>query len=368
MSAQGLKDRWTDARLRAQAGWRWWAGELAAAMPTGLRNALSPSAPVVAIDLQDKTVILRRFANGDVREIARLPRADFTAENLRAVLQPYLAMPWFLRDAFALRLPDSMALWRNLSLPLAARRNVASLLNHELERQSPLDRGEVYHDHKILRADRRAGRVEFVWRIARRKAVDDAIAVCRQAGVPLAIVAFASDETPPDGGNFPVESRAALLMRLRKALVPTLLALVFVLGAAALASGYSRNEQAADALTAQVERARVEARIASRLRRDIVNAQQVTGYLVGQKKSLMTARVLAETTRILPNGSWLTELEYQGGEVHIQGLSNSAASLIALFDSSPLFTAAEFRAPLVQAQGPGLERFDLSFKIRKGAL
>jgi len=364
MSAQGLKDRLTDMRLRAQAGWRWWAGELAAAMPDSLRNALAT--PVVSIDLQDKAAILRRFADGGVREIARLPRPEFTPETLRAVLQPYLAKPWFLRDSFALRLPDSMALWRNLSLPLAARRNVASLLNHELERQSPLDRGEVYHDHKIVRVDHRAGRVDFVWRIARRKPVDDALAVCRQAGVPLAVIAFTGDDTPPDGGTFPVEPRAVLAMRLHKALVPALFALVLALGAAVLAGAYARNEAAADTLNAQVEHARGEARIASHLQRDIVEAQQVTSYLVGQKKSVMSARVLAETTRVLPNGSWLTELEIRDGEVHVQGLSNSAASLIALFDASPLFTAAEFRAPLVQAPG-GLERFDLAFKIRKGA-
>jgi general secretion pathway protein L len=367
MSAQGLKDRWTETRAQLHGGWRWWSGEIAAMMPDGIRSALSPGDPVIAIDLEDKAVIVRRFAHGGAEEIARLPRADFTADTLRAVLRPYLSKPWFLRDDFALRIPDATALWRNLSLPLAARRNIASLLNHELERQSPIDRGAVYHDYKIVRVDRAAGRIDLVWRIVRRTSVDAALDICREAGIALAVVAFVGDETPPDGGNFPIDARASMLMRLRKWFVPALTVLVLVLAVAALSSTYSRNQQAADALAAQVDQARVDARITARLQHDIDGGRQFTTFLVGQKKGVMAAGLLAETTRLLPDGSWLTELEYRDGEVRVQGLSNSAASLIAIFDASPLFTAAEFRAPLVQAQAPGLERFDLSFKLRKGA-
>jgi general secretion pathway protein L len=367
MSAQGLRDRWAEARATLHAGWRWWAGEIAAMMPDRLRGALSPGDPVIAIDVEDKDTIVRRFADRGEQEIARLKRADFTPEKLRAVLHPYLSKAWFLRDSFALRIGDSTALWRNLSLPLAARRNIASLLNHELERQSPIDRGAVYHDYKIVGVDRAAGRLDLVWRIVRRNPVDAALETCRQAGVAIAVVAFIGDEMPPDGGNFPVDARASALMRLRKWLVPALMALVLVLAAAALSLAYSREQLAADALAAQVDQARVDARITAHLRRDIDGAQQFTAFLVGQKKSVMTSSLLAETTRLLPDGSWLTDLDYRDGEVRIQGLSNSAASLIAIFDASPLFTDAEFRSPLTQAQGPGLERFDLSFKIRNGA-
>lgn len=366
MSAQGFKDRWTETRAQLHAGWRWWSGEIAAMMPARLRSALSPGDPVIAIDLEAQEVVVRRFAQSGAQEIAHLPRADFTADTLRATLRPYLARSWFLRDDFALRIPDAAALWRNLSLPLAARGNIANLLSHELERQSPIDRNAVYHDYKIVRVDRGAGRIDLIWRIVRRASVDAALDTCREAGVPLAVVAFIGDETPPDGGTFPVDARASALMRRRKWLVPALAALVLLLTAVALSSTYSRNQQAADALAAQVDQARVDARVTARLQHDIDGARLFTTFLVGQKKGVMASSLLAETTRLLPDGSWLTELEYRDGEVRIQGLSNSAASLIAIFDASPLFTAAEFRAPLVQAQGPGLERFDLAFKLRKG--
>jgi hypothetical protein len=50
--------------------------------------------------------------------------------------------------------------------------------------------------------------------------------------------------------------------------------------------------------------------------------------------------------------------------VRIRGLSNSAAALIALFDTSPMFADAQFRAPLMQGPRAGLERFDMSFQLR----
>ncbi len=365
MSANGMKSR--TALTALQAAWQQWRGEIAALVPAGLRSRLTGGVSIVAIDLDGDAVTVRRFSDDGVSEIARLARAEFDAAHLRRVLAPYLSKPWFLRDSFALRLPDAAALRRNLSLPLAARRNIASLLDIELERQSPVDRDEIYHDYRILRIDRTAGRIDLVWRMVRRKSVAPALEICRQAGVDLAVIAFTGDEAPADGGNFPVESGAALLLRLRHWLVRGLLMLILALVVALAAGAYSRNQQALDAFTVRVDQARLAARASLQLQHEIDAARQRTALLLREKQGLTVTRLLAETTRLLPSGSWITGFSYQDGEVHLQGYSNAASSLIALFDASPLFTAAEFRAPLVQGQSPGTEQFDLALKIRKGA-
>jgi general secretion pathway protein L len=365
MSAKGTTSRaWL---IAAQTGWQRWRAEIAALIPAGLRDRLTSGGAVVAIDLEDNAVILRRFADGDVTEIARLPSAAFDAAHLRAALSPYLARPWFLRDSFALRLPDASALKRNLSLPLAARRNIASLLDIELERQSPVDQGEIYHDYRIARTDRPAGRIDIVWRMVRRKSVTPALEICRQAGIDLAVIAFTGDAAPSNGGNFPVEPRAALLLRLRHWLVRGLLLLILALLIAVAAGVYTRNQQALDDFSLRVDQARIAARASLQLQHEIDAARQRTALLLREKQGLSVTRLLAETTRLLPAGSWITGFSYQDGEVRLQGYSNAASSLIALFDASPLFTSAEFRAPLVQGQSPGQEQFDLALKIRKGA-
>jgi general secretion pathway protein L len=363
MSAKGTPSRaWLTA---VQMGWQRWQGEIAALIPAGLRNALTSGGAIIAIDLEDNGIILRRFTDGAVAEIARLPSATFDAAHLRAALSPYLARPWFLRDSFALRLPDATALRRDLSLPLAARRNIASLLDLELERQSPVDRDEIYHDYRILGTI--AGRVDIVWRMVRRRNVLPALEICRQAGVELAVIAFTGDEAPSDGGNFPVVPRAALLLRLRHGLVRGLLLLILALAIAVTAGAYARNQQALDDFSLRVDQARLQARASLQLQHEIDAARQRTALLLREKQGLTVTRLLAETTRLLPAGSWITGFAYQDGEVRLQGYSNAASSLIALFDASPLFASAEFRAPLVQGQSPGTEQFDLALKIRKGA-
>jgi len=266
-----------------------------------------------------------------------------------------------------LRLPDRAALARTLSLPLAARRNIASLLEIELDRQSPLDRNEIYHDYRILRTDRQAKRIDVVWRIVRRASVAPALEMCRKAGIELAGVGFAGDQTRPDGGNFPVISRAALLLHVRERLIAGMIVLIVALLVAVTAGAYLRNAAAADAFSLGVSEARLAAHTSLRLQHEIDASQKRSALLLAERSRLTATRVLAETTRVLPAGSWLTNFTYRGGEVHLRGFSNAASSLIALFDASPLFTAAEFQAPLVQAQNPQQEQFDLVFKIRKGA-
>ncbi len=338
---------------------------IASAIPASLRDTLIGSTPIVAIDLADGGAIIRRFADGDVTEIARLTPDTFGAAGLRAALAAHLSKPWFLRDAVALRLPDTAALRRPLALPLAARRNIDSLLDIELERQSPLDRDAVYHDYRIL--DVTADRIDIVWRIVRRSTVAPALDICTKAGVDLALVAFTSDDAPPDGGNFPVAPRAALLLRLRRWLVRGLLLLILSLLFAVAVGAYARNQQALDDFSGRLDAARHEARASLHLEHEILATRARAAALLHERERLGVTRILAEVTRLLPDGSSLTEFSYRDGEVHLRGISSSASALIAVFDASPLFTAAEFRAPLVQGQVRDQEQFDLAFKLRKEA-
>ncbi|HXL98285.1 MAG TPA: PilN domain-containing protein [Rhizomicrobium sp.] len=364
MSSGGLKYRWDDTWSGFQAGWRWWTAELAAMMPEHWRKALASNDPVIAIDVGDGDVVVRRFAADGAREIAHIPRAQFDAATLRRAVEPFLAQNWMLRDFFVLRIPDALALGRTLSLP-GKGRNLDHILRHELDRQSPIDRDHVYYDFRVLQ--RQTNQVDVFMRITRRDAVDSALAVCRAAGVELAAIAFAGDTQPADGGIFPVDPRASLLMRIRRRLVPGLAALVTVLAIGALVGGYLRNQAAADDLADRVDQARGRAQVIERLHHGIEGALNRSAFLARQKQNLMLVRVLSEVTRVLPNGSWIFDFEYRGGEVRISGFSDSASSLIALFDASPLFTDAQFRAPLMQGSTAGQERFDMSFKIRKGA-
>lgn len=367
MSGEGIRDRWDEFQSRLLAGWRWWLGEILAMVPENFHKALASGDCVIAMDVDDREVVIRRFDDDGAREIARMPRAQFDAAALRRAVEPYLAEPWMLRDFFVLRVPDALALNRTLRLP-GKGRNLDDILRHELDRQSPIDRSQVYYDFRVLKRDRQANQIEVFLRIARRDAIDAACAVCRAAGIELAAIGFMADETPADGGIFPVDPNASLWLRVRRRLVPGLAVLVAVLAIGALTGAYLRNQAAADALADRVEQVRGQAQIIEHLHRGIDGALGRSAFLARQKQNLMLVRLLSEVTRVLPNGSWIFDFECRDGEIRISGFSDSASSLIALFDASPLFGDAQFRAPLMQGSNAGQERFDMSFKIRKGAM
>lgn len=367
MTSPGITSRAAEVLDSLHDAWSWWRSEIVALLPDGVRRLLKSGTSVVVIDFGAEAVYLHRVADGTETLIAQLPRADLDAADLGAALAPEFAKPWFLRGSFVLRLPDKVALTRNLSLPLAARRNIASLLAIELDRQSPLDRAEIYHDYRVLGIDRQARRVDIVWRIVRRASVAPALELCRKAGIELAGVTFEGDQATPDGGNFPIARRALLLFRMRERLIAGMLVFIVALLVAVTAGAYLRNQSAADAFSGRVDEARVAAHASLHLQHEIDASQKRSALLLSERRHLTITRILAETTRVLPTGSWLTDFSSRDDEVHIQGYSNAASSLIALFDASPLFTSAEFRAPLVQAENPGQEQFDLVFKIRKGA-
>ena len=364
MSAEQTVFDLNEIRYGLGSAWRWWTGELATCVPTGLRRLFADNNPVVAIDLGEGEVMLRRFADGGETTLARIPRSGFNAETLKQALASQLSGPKLLRDVFALRIPDDMALERHLQIPASAQRKLAAVLGYEIERQSPVDEKDVYYDYHAQRSG--AKELDVTLRIVRRAPVDEAVAMCRAAGIELAAVAFTSDAAPAEGGTFPIDAPAKRLMTMRRRLVPALLALIALLLIGVLAGYYLRNEAAAEELSGRVAIAQSQSSGIVALRREIEGTRARATLLAQRKHGEMLIGLIAEVTRVLPSQSWLTELQVRDGEVRVQGYSNAAASLISLFDASPLFTDAQFRAPLMQGSAPGQERFDLSFKL-KGA-
>ncbi len=85
--------------------------------------------------------------------------------------------------------------------------------------------------------------------------------------------------------------------------------------------------------------------------------------------------LLEEVTRILPDNTWLQQLEIHGADITMQGNTGSSASLIGLFEQAALLENAHFKSPLVKVQvaeaepkltkaQTGEERFQLAAGIK----
>jgi general secretion pathway protein L len=122
----------------------------------------------------------------------------------------------------------------------------------------------------------------------------------------------------------------------------------------------------ADALAAELATARHEAEESLGLQKAIDAEIQESGFLATRKREApAVSDILFRMTRILPDDSWLTELQFANPDVQITGLAASASTILGLLDQSPGFTNATFRSSVMQDQRSGHEQFNIGVRVQR---
>ncbi|MFG1362504.1 PilN domain-containing protein [Xanthobacter versatilis] len=73
--------------------------------------------------------------------------------------------------------------------------------------------------------------------------------------------------------------------------------------------------------------------------------------------------VLEALSQVLPDDTYVTELQMEGDRVEVTGVSREAAALIRLLEQSRQFAEATFVAPTTRAPGEAGERFQISARV-----
>lgn len=358
----GWAEEATEAMRRA---WAWWFGELASLLPEKLRAKLAKDEVRIVVDFSGEEVRIGRYSANAYEEIAQLlhdvkdrpDEIEVAGEIIRQSLMPDTKL--------VIRLPANVMLKRSLRYPLAARRNLRAILQHELERQSPVDPGEVYFDYRILGRNADLDRLDVELRLVKRTELDGAIALCKALGCEPVEAEFASERGIEEGA-FLIATGAMWGRRLQRLTTAGLVLVLVLLTIGLSFAALGRQGEEVDALAGEVAKARREAAVVMHLEEEVKKARERIDFLGNYKKAPLFTQMLTDVTKTLPDDSWIFEFEFGGKGIRIHGLSNSASNLIALFDNSPAFTNAEFRSPVMQGPAKELERFDMSFDLKGG--
>jgi general secretion pathway protein L len=262
-----------------------------------------------------------------------------------------------------LRIPNGPVLHKTISVPQAARRDLAAFMALEMDRETPFSADEVFWSARVGRRDRAGESFTVTLDVVPRVAIDALIAQAMEAGfVPDVLETLPSSEEPgapsvriaignPTQGDFATVSRS---MRLAAALGAILLLLALALPLTLQALALADVE---DAIAA----AKIAAAPALTARGGEEDEASAALRAAGVDR-IDPLAVLAAVTQAVPDDSSLTQFSLQGRTLTLSGRSRSPPALLAALAAAPLLIDPGFTAPTTRESDTS-EQFTLSATI-----
>ena len=79
-------------------------------------------------------------------------------------------------------------------------------------------------------------------------------------------------------------------------------------------------------------------------------------------------RIISELAELLPDDTWLSQLDIKREHINVNGESAAASQLIGVVEASPYFSSARFVSPVIRSRIGEGERFQLSIAIDHGQI
>jgi general secretion pathway protein L len=293
-------------------------------------------APSIRFELRRRrrTTPLGRLAVNDTSQ--RAPTAVARWRTKRVVLQP----------------DPTSVLERRVVLPLAAERDVASVLGYEMDRLTPFTAEQVFWSATVERRNRTAGRLELSLSLVPKAALLPVIAVLSRIGLTVSAI----EATNRVGVARRIDTLAAASTRRPWQVIVA--AAVGVLAIVAVVTPF---------VTQSLARTRVEARIAAlqprlaeveALRRRIAAGTAGSDVIAAEQARLGDAlQVLATITDLLPDDTVLADLTLRQGKLDISGRSLVAPRLIPAMAADPIVHNPAFVAPVTRTSDGKADTF-----------
>ncbi|HKP67081.1 MAG TPA: PilN domain-containing protein, partial [Casimicrobiaceae bacterium] len=357
----------------------WWARELAALMPSRLRAAVAHrhARPLLAFEGAQATLWRPVTSAGQVTmvESARIALDGdpaTVAAGGRAALAPLTRGANGGAPEVVIALSPRASLRKRLTLPAAIEPNLHQALAYDLDRHTPFKSDELYFDAAIADRDPANNTLHVDLAAARRAIVDPMLRHAESFGAR--VVGITVD--PPAVAStsrldlLPVEREDRTERSRWRVIVPLLLLAIAILVALVLPV-WQKREQAI-ALNQLSDQARQRAGASDALRTELERKTSEYNFALERKYAFPgTVQVLDDITHLLPDDTWLTQLEVRSvrgkegqRELTLRGESANAGRLVSLLEDSKLFTQAAPRSPTTKIQpGPG-EIFDVGAQLK----
>jgi len=334
----------TDLRELARRLWAWWSGEILNMVPRKFRDL---------IDRQERVLIIT--AEGGRLEARLLPAPespDVPSTNPETL--------WPEADIAIIELSPLQAIRRRVSLPFGTEDRLSDVLGYEMDRLTPYAREDVYFDFRIESRDteRRVVNIDLV--VALRQTVDVILERLKQLDIVPSKVTLRGGIAGSDQMSMnllPARSDARSISRREVVPVATTVCAA-LLAVTALAYPVAHKWLRMQELDAEIERLTPVALAAQETKDQISAALRQGGFFAEKWASIPTKiQLLDEITRVIPDDTWLSQVQIKGDMVRIQGESEGASSLIGLMETSELFRDVSFSSTVTKNPRTSNDRF-----------
>src|SRR5215469_12072504 len=336
----------------------WWFGQLADLLPQRLRRS-SPTA-------EDATVITPIAATGQVAESVTVGLRRNGRENQLGqfvVGSTELAeLPRSPGKPAVLRLGEADVLGKTLSLPLAAERDVDQVLAFEMDRETPFKAEELYWNHRIDEADRESGKLAVRLVLVPKANLAPLLDSLSRAG--LSPVRAEIADGPDAGFWLPLDGVGHSARPGARRLIKPLAVVWALLALASIAIPFVRQSTVMSGLNQSLAAGRTAAGEAENLRAEIARLAGSADLVEKEREKVgQPLAVLAAATRVLPDDTYLTEMQLQQRKLTMSGRSAAAARLIGAVAADNEFHNPAFAAPVTRIEALHQEIFTINTEV-----
>jgi general secretion pathway protein L len=336
----------------------WWLRQLTELLPQRLRR----SAPSAA----DATVITPVGVAGREVEVVEVTLRRGGKENLLgqfALSASGLAeIPRSAAKPAVLRLGEADVLGKTVTLPLAAERELDQALLFEMDRETPFKPDELYWNHRVEATDRQNSRLLARLVLVPKANLARLLDLLGHAGV-IPVRAEIADG-PDSGFWFPLDGYGHGVAHGASPLVKPLAVCLVVLGLAAVAIPFLRQSAAMSRLDQALAAGRAAAAEADALHRETARLAGSADLVEKEREKVgQPLAVLAAATRVLPDDTYLTEMQLQQRKLTISGRSAAAARLIGVMSADSEFHNTAFAAPVTRIEALRQEIFTIVTEV-----
>ncbi|MCF8981125.1 type II secretion system protein GspL [Pseudomonas viridiflava] len=307
-----------------QQAWQWWSAELRACLPPRVRRWLV------------RETVEQMYVWPLVEPVAA------TGANAQKILL----------------LPSSLVLVQSLQLPVAAARNLSTVVGYELDRFTPFDAGQLYF---VARQEsRNAGFIQVRLVAVLRKRLDAILEECAALGLRPDTVDVGTPDERLGVDLLPAPLRPQQSHsghRLQRWLLWICAGLL--LGTMLL--WLNDRQQLLEEMQAEVKAQKAQVSEVQQLRQQLTNTRGAANYLLRRKAAQPPlSALLSELTACLPSDTWIDHLEISdSAEVAFAGQSAKASALIARVKDCRSLDNAQFQGVIQPDSKTGKDQYSL---------